>query len=206
MIKPFRGDFQLTQTWGNKFFLNGVDVYAQYGLKGHDGLDYGLPSGTQIIAPHNGKIIEVADQGNTGYGKYIKIENDKGGSVLAHLQTFQVKVGDTVSEGQPIALSDNTGNSTGPHLHWGYYLFPRNRGNGYAGFIDQMPFLTQPTPPQTDLQKQLDEMRKQRDANWNLYQASLNDVKKLTEEKKQLQDVVNVLNGKINQAKNILNG
>lgn len=145
MRKPFNGDFPLTQDFGNKFFkiVNGVkiDVYAQYGLKGHNGLDYGLPTGTLIVAPHNGKVIETGDEGNIGYGKYIKVENSKEGSVLAHLKEFRVVVGQNVDEGQAIALSDNTGNSTGPHLHWGYYLFPRNRQNGYAGFIDQLPLI-----------------------------------------------------------------
>ena len=112
MIKPFRGDYILTQGFGEN-----PQNYSQFGLKGHNGLDYGLPSNTQVIAPFDGKIIEASSD-PTGYGLYIKIENTKEGSVMAHLATFQVKVGDNVSEGQPIALSDNTGNSTGPHLHY----------------------------------------------------------------------------------------
>lgn len=146
MIVPFKGTFRLTQGFGGNY-----DSYKQFGMLGHNGLDYGLPSGTQVIAPHGGTIIETGDEGSTGYGKYIKIENGIEGSVLAHLQSFQVKVGDTVSEGQPIAFSDNTGNSTGPHLHWGYYKFPRNRQNGYAGFIDQLPLITAPVPSPTPL-------------------------------------------------------
>ena len=146
MTLPFRGNFRLTQGFGGN-----RASYIQFGLEGHNGLDYGTPINTQIIAPHPGKIIEVADEGNKGYGKYIKIENAKEGSVLAHLSSFQVKVGDFVSEGQPVALSGNTGNSTGPHLHWGYYLFPRNRQNGYAGFINQLPLITHPEPSPTPL-------------------------------------------------------
>jgi murein DD-endopeptidase MepM/ murein hydrolase activator NlpD len=182
MIKPFRGEFRLTQGFGGN-----PASYAQFGLKGHNGLDYGLPTGTQIIAPHNGKVIEVADEGTRGYGKYIKIENEKEGSVMAHLSSFQVKVGDTVSEGQPIALSGNTGNSTGPHLHWGYYLFPRNRQNGYAGFIDQINLIAKP-PTQTDsLQQQLDKMRTERDKNWNLYVDEKSKVLSLTQKVKELE-------------------
>ena len=146
MIKPFRGNFVLTQRFG----VNKAN-YTQFGLQGHNGLDYGLPMNTQVIAPHSGKVVEVANEGIRGYGKYIKIENGKEGSVMAHLASFQVKVGDQVSEGQPIALSDNTGNSTGPHLHWGYYLFPRNRQNGFAGFIDQLPLIVAPAPSPTPL-------------------------------------------------------
>src|SRR3990167_2728854 len=134
MRKPFDADWPLTQTFGNKLIINRVDIYAQFGLKGHNGLDYGLPTGTKVLAPHNGKIIEATNNPG-GYGNYIKIENGVEGSVLAHLQSFAVTVGQDVSEGQLIGLSDNTGNSTAPHLHWGYYKFPRDRTNGYAGFI-----------------------------------------------------------------------
>jgi hypothetical protein len=141
MIKPFRGVYPLTQSFG----VNKAN-YIQFGLQGHNGIDYGLPTGTQIIAPHSGHILEAGSD-PTGYGNYIKIENDTEGSVLGHLQSFQCKVGDLVSEGQPIALSDNTGNSTGPHLHWGYYKKPRIRTNGYAGFIDQLPLLTSTPAP-----------------------------------------------------------
>jgi murein DD-endopeptidase MepM/ murein hydrolase activator NlpD len=136
MRKPFAANWPLTQGFG----VN-PDSYKQWGLLGHDGLDYGLPMGTEVLAPHNGKIIEATND-PTGYGNYIKVENDKEGSVLGHLHDFVVKVGDSVNEGQLIAHSNNTGNSTGPHLHWGYYLFPRNRANGYAGFIDQSNLIT----------------------------------------------------------------
>lgn len=143
MILPFKGSFVLTQKFGEN-----PANYSQFGLLGHNGLDYGLPTGTQVTAPHNGKVIETASD-PTGYGNYIKIENDIEGSVLAHLKEFRVKVGDSVSEGQLIGISNNTGNSTGPHLHWGYYRFPRDRTNGYAGFINQLPLIGTPIPPQT---------------------------------------------------------
>lgn len=132
---PFNENYRLTQKFGEN-----PASYAKFGLKGHNGLDYGTPTGTNILAPHSGRVLEASSD-PTGYGLYIKIENDKEGSVLAHLKEFKVKVGDQVTEGQLIALSDNTGNSIGPHLHWGYYAKPRNRQNGYAGFIDQLPLI-----------------------------------------------------------------
>lgn len=141
MRLPFKGNFRISQE-----FSKNPDMYKKFGFLGHNGIDYATPSGTPILAPHNGKVIESAFDAN-GYGYYIKIENDKEGSVLAHNKEILVKVGDTVEEGQKIAISDNTGNSTGPHLHWGYYTKPRNRQNGYGGFIDQQPLLnTQPMP------------------------------------------------------------
>lgn len=127
--------YPITQKFGEN-----PDMYKRFGLLGHNGIDMGCPTGTKILAPHSGKVIEATSD-PTGYGLYIKIENDKEGSVLAHNQSFLVKVGDQVNEGQEIAISNNTGNSTGSHSHWGYYTLPRNRSNGYAGFIDQAPLL-----------------------------------------------------------------
>jgi murein DD-endopeptidase MepM/ murein hydrolase activator NlpD len=163
MQKPFKQDFKLTQGFGEN-----PASYAKFNMKGHNGLDYGLPSGTDVVAPHSGKVIEVAYD-EFGYGNYIKIENDKEGSVLAHLQESLVSIGTVVSEGQLIAHSDNTGNSTGPHLHWGYYTFPRNRQNGYAGFIDQLPLIPKPDTGVFISQKELDQIRAERDRNWNMF-------------------------------------
>ena len=146
MRLPFDGSFSLTQTFANKLIIGGVDIYAQYGLRGHNGLDYGLPTGTKVLAPHSGKVIEAFNDPN-GYGNYIKIENSVEGSVLAHLQSFAVSLGQEIKEGQLIGISNNTGNSTGPHLHWGYYKFPRDRANGYGGFINQLPLIPVPVPP-----------------------------------------------------------
>lgn len=151
MRKPFNGNYPLTQGFGEN-----PANYAQFGLQGHNGLDYACPTGTRILAPHSGFVVEATNDAS-GYGLYLKIENDQEGSVLAHNANFLVKVGDSVSEGQEIAISDNTGNSTGAHCHWGYYRFPRDRQNGYAGFIDQLPLLiNQPTPPLITEQSKFD--------------------------------------------------
>jgi len=142
MKRPFLGMYPVTQEWG----VNPAD-YARFGLKGHNGVDYGVPTCTSILAPHNGTVIEAAyDQ--YGYGMYVKIENDKDGSILGHFQSFNVNAGDTVSEGQQVGISDSTGNSTGPHLHWGYYRMPRNKSDGYSGTTNPFPYLTENNLPQ----------------------------------------------------------
>lgn len=182
MRKPFEGDFRLTQGFGEN-----PDMYARFGMKGHNGLDYGLPTGTQVLAPHSGKVIEAASD-PTGYGNYLKIESDIEGSVLAHLKTFEVKVGDQVNEGQLVAYSNNTGNSTGPHLHWGYYQFPRNRQNGYAGFIDQLPLLAI-----NATQAIIDSLRAERDNNWNLHVTDLEKIAELEKTIKDLEDKLQAL-------------
>lgn len=121
--------------------------YSKFGLKGHNGIDYRafLPNGercheggkSEVFAPHDGKIIENTLDAK-GYGWYVKIENTKEGSVLGHFSAHSpCKIGTMVKEGQLIGYQGTTGNSTGIHLHWGYYKIPRDRANGYAGFINQ---------------------------------------------------------------------
>lgn len=144
MRLPFNGNPRITQVFGNAHFSKDasgkiINPYAQFGILGHNGIDYGMPTGEEVLASHAGTVLEVADEGRAGYGRYVKIENDKEGSLYAHLHNFAVKVGEQVQEGQVLGLSNNTGNSTGPHLHFGYYLKPRNRSNGYAGYIDPQP-------------------------------------------------------------------
>src|SRR5215204_4896904 len=103
MRKPFNGNYILTQGFGE----NPAD-YAKFGMKGHNGQDYALPMWTEVVAPHSGKVIESAFD-EQGYGIYVKIENDKEGSVLAHFAEPRVGVGDTVTEGQLVGYSDTSG-------------------------------------------------------------------------------------------------
>lgn len=134
---PFDGTYPLTQKFNDSRYRAS---YTKFGLLGHNGLDYGLSTGTTLLAPHKGKIVEATFD-STGYGYYYKIENEEEGSILAHLQDLPLKVGTVLSEGEFVGKSDNTGNSTGPHLHWGYYRIPRNRDNGFNGYIDQTDWL-----------------------------------------------------------------
>lgn len=126
----FEGDGILTQGFGEH-----PEWYAGFGLKGHNGIDYGIPTGTQLYSCINGKVIEKLND-TTGYGMYVKIENDECGVLYGHMKRWDVEVGQDVIAGQQIGLSDNTGNSTGPHLHFGVFPKPRDRTNGYAGYIN----------------------------------------------------------------------
>lgn len=89
----------------------------------HDGtaVDMATPIGTKILAAASGVVTLVRDTNkwNGGYGYYLKIKHDNGTETLyAHLSRIDVEVGDEVEQGQVIALSGNTGRSTGPHLHF----------------------------------------------------------------------------------------
>jgi len=83
----------------------------------HGGIDLPVPVGTPVSAPADG-VVTVA--GNRGRGGNTVIIRHADGTTTgyAHLSTISVKEGDTVTQGQQFAASGNTGNSTGPHLHF----------------------------------------------------------------------------------------
>ncbi len=90
------------------------------GMHGHNGIDFGAPVGTPVIASAGGTVIIARSSGwNGGYGLYVVISHSNGTQTLyAHLSSVNVSVGDTVSKGQVIGKVGNTGKSTGPHLHF----------------------------------------------------------------------------------------
>lgn len=136
MIKPFTGDFKITQEFDDPCCR---EFYFRFNLKGHNGIDFGLPCETKLISPITGNIVEVTND-LEGYGLYIKIENSAEGCLLAHLSKQDVIVGQKVDEGQHIGWSGTTGNSTGCHLHFGYFQKPRDKTNGFNGYIDPTPY------------------------------------------------------------------
>jgi murein DD-endopeptidase MepM/ murein hydrolase activator NlpD len=83
----------------------------------HNGLDFGTPVGTPIKATMNGKVV-YAGWNDQGYGNLVILENGPYRTLYAHLSEVPVSVGQQVSAGSVIGLSGNTGNSTGPHLHY----------------------------------------------------------------------------------------
>lgn len=133
---PLKSVF-ITQKWGEN-----PDVYKRFGLKGHNGVDFRAAVGAEVFAPHDG-IIKERSLDKEGYGNYLKIESEKEGSILAHLKDFAVNINKAVKEGDLVGHADNTGFSIASHLHWGYYRFPRDRSDGYLGYINQEPLVGQ---------------------------------------------------------------
>ena len=81
----------------------------------HPAIDIGVPIGTPVAAADGGVVIYAGH--NSGYGNSVGIKHDNGMvTYYNHLDSWNVKVGDTVAQGQQIACSGNTGISTGPHL------------------------------------------------------------------------------------------
>jgi murein DD-endopeptidase MepM/ murein hydrolase activator NlpD len=125
--------------------LFGVDpeFYKRFGFPGHNGIDYAISSGTSVVAAAAGTVAMVAFE-NGGYGNYVKLSHVDGSkkyqTYYAHLASAAVSPGQKVKAGTVIGFSDNTGASTGPHLHFGLRIDGENPA--FKGYVDPMPFFT----------------------------------------------------------------
>ena len=89
----------------------------------HNGIDFGAPIGTPILAAENGIVLMAANNGKVQYGRYVVIKHDNSLTTLyAHMSRQAVKTGDEVKRGDVIGYVGNTGYAFGPHLHFGVYL------------------------------------------------------------------------------------
>ncbi|NOH12145.1 MAG: M23 family metallopeptidase [Chloroflexi bacterium] len=84
---------------------------------GHKAIDIALPEGNPIQTSMSGQVVH-AGWSHQGYGNLVIVENGPYRTYYAHLSEIPVTVGQNVQAGQVIGLSGNTGNSTGPHLHY----------------------------------------------------------------------------------------
>ncbi|RME81900.1 MAG: M23 family metallopeptidase [Caldilineae bacterium] len=132
---PFEGQQRLTQGFGEN-----PAVYKRLGLPGHNGIDWGMPVGTPILAVDDGEVILRKDDPE-GFGLHIKLQHDWGQSLYAHLSEFKVRLHDRVSAGDVIGLSGDTGFSTGPHLHFGLRVKPYRTDDGWNGYTNPQRFL-----------------------------------------------------------------
>ena len=118
------GPFRLTQGVNGK--------YSHFTPKGRYAMDIAMPEGTPIVAARGGVVVKTENQqngrGNNPAGNFVRILHDDATmGVYLHLMRGSVAVreGERVEAGTQIARSGNTGNSTGPHLH---FVVQRNTG------------------------------------------------------------------------------
>ena len=137
--KPFDGNYPVTQVFGvNR------DTYLRFGLQGHNGVDYGLPSGTAVLSAVTGTVVVPAEDPG-GYGKYVLVldNTQRLNTIYAHLSEITAGNGQKVNAGHQIGRSGNTGFSTDPHLHFGVKsldLIPgaTSLDNGFRGYEDPL--------------------------------------------------------------------
>lgn len=131
LMLPFQGTVDMTQPFGPTSFVAepAYDGYSHF----HTGMDFGLPVDTSISAAGAGRVV-AAGWDSTGYGNRVIIDHGNGVETLyGHLSSVAVTPGQVVQAGQQIGLSGSTGNSTGPHLHFGV------QQNGQ--WVDPAPYL-----------------------------------------------------------------
>lgn len=99
-------------------FRDNPGAYAAYGLPHHMGIDFSCVVDTPVRAAYDG-VTANGDEGTAGFGRYVRIDTAEGWRVYTgHLSRYASVVGRRVKAGDIIGYSGNTGNSTGPHVHF----------------------------------------------------------------------------------------
>lgn len=149
MRPPISGPLLITQLFGgNPVAERYVNSDGQQVL-GHDGVDIAAGIGSWVYPAWNG-VVDVIDDGTHGFGLHAIVTDAKGRRALyGHLSQVLVSDGTEVVVHTPFARSGSTGNSTGPHVHWGIY--PSRDDNGYGGATDPLPNLDHDVWPLLDL-------------------------------------------------------
>lgn len=152
----------ITQGFGKDTAPAMMKVYNDMGLAGHNGLDYWAPDDTPVYASHDGRVTFAGYDGSGGLGVVIRTneeyEDVEGKStyfksISWHLKKGSLLVtgGQQVVRGQQIGGADNTGMSTGSHLHFGikpiakgendWTWFNTEQNNGMMGAVDPTLYL-----------------------------------------------------------------
>ncbi|MFG1870727.1 peptidoglycan DD-metalloendopeptidase family protein [Micromonospora arborensis] len=108
----FKVPFPCGQSWSGQTRSDHSPAYA---------VDFNRTDdlGDPVVASAPGTVDRVTDLGGTSYGKYVRINHGGGYSTYyAHLNGFNVSVGQTVGYGKVLGWVGSTGGSTGPHLHY----------------------------------------------------------------------------------------
>lgn len=126
-----------------------LSKYQSFGLLGHNGWDLVAYDGDEVYFNGDGKgrVIETSIDSAGGLGVVVIFQADNRWykTYYWHLKEFKCHTGDILESGNLIGLADNTGFSTGSHLHFGLKECDErgetlNYGNGYLGAIDPTPY------------------------------------------------------------------
>lgn len=104
--------------------VSGGSLSSSYGYRGsefHKGVDWSVPVGTAVVAAADGSVTRAGFY--SGYGYCVDILHSDGSMTrYGHNSSIKVSVGQRVTQGQLISYSGNTGNSSGPHLHFEIWI------------------------------------------------------------------------------------
>ncbi len=129
----------ITQGYGATAFAK-----THYAGHWHNGIDLRAPIGTPILSAESGVVVAVGNQDlycpKSGYGKFVVVNHNNNLTTLyGHFSRQLVKKGDTVTRGQILGYSGQTGFATGPHLHFTVYA-QATFYMGQSKYCGQMPY------------------------------------------------------------------
>jgi hypothetical protein len=127
----------------NQYFGANPQNYAQFGLPGHEGIDFMALDGTKVFCVAPGTVFAIHPE-STGhnYGTHVRVNHvDSYQTVYGHLRQLFVQVGQVVNAGEVLGLADNTGNSFGSHLHLSLKKLDTNYLNWPFNITDPTPFV-----------------------------------------------------------------
>ena len=132
--------YKISQRFGDN-----PDYYKKIGYAAHEGIDFSCLPGTPVVSVANGTVVSCLD--NT-LGMTIRIRVDGGTVQYRHLSRFDVKAGDTVTQGQQVGLSGNSGKYVvgKGHLHFDWTPDVGGRKD-ILGCADPMPLFTETVDP-----------------------------------------------------------
>jgi murein DD-endopeptidase MepM/ murein hydrolase activator NlpD len=124
---PFRkpNNGPVSSVYGVRRYYNGVFAKDYF----HRGVDYAGAYGSRIVAPADGRVALVGREAKRFkvHGNCVGLDHGQGvSSIYLHLSRIDVKEGDFVKAGQTIGALGGTGAVTGPHLHWGLFVFGKS--------------------------------------------------------------------------------
>lgn len=132
---PFDTGFPLAQGFGDNRHM-----YAPFGLDGHNGADYSTPEGTPVRAMHDGTIVFAGDGVDSAVmgaaaGTCVLLKSTDGTycTGYAHLLRAYGESGTQIKAGDTIAISGNSGFTSGPHTHIEFLPLPLALDNGFMG-------------------------------------------------------------------------
>lgn len=143
-----------------KFGENPNYYRSAIGTLGHTGIDFVAEDGRNVRASHNGVVTYAGEDGAGGLTCVVRtlepFEYNEGASffktIYCHIKknSFRVRPGQRIAVGDILAQADNTGLSTGSHLHFGlkpvrpgeadWQWYNTEQDNGFYGAIDSMPY------------------------------------------------------------------
>jgi uncharacterized protein YgiM (DUF1202 family) len=127
-------------------------IYAKFNQAGHEGLDFAASVGASVYACADGEVFDVRPDDGNAYGLHVRIrhrvDENEYHTVYAHLSQVFVSESQSVSAGERIALSGNTGHSYDPHLHLTLKLIGAKTPGYPDGVIDPQHYLQEGEAPE----------------------------------------------------------